>query len=747
MDLATALDLNLEDQQEAKFMALRSLHGKKIKQLMLSIETKEKEIAKLKLLGKDSRRTQMIQALRNKIKDMELTMDVMKEEIGKVRKSPQTKEEVNDFVIRKTVGGPKRFRPQTREEMENRILELEKKVSRGGKGGGSVSGGPSIASQARSIAGARDALTSIAGKQGINLGGIAEDNGPESETMKRDDSSSLSKIAQLMEEINGLRSALDVSEGNCELQKEEVARLRKSNSDLAAEAEEVSYYKTQCNEVESGKESILEEMVIIQRKMAEVVEENSILKTNSNTELEMVQAELDALQTHCEKLLNQNASLLKKLGDLEEELDEAHHQSGIASAMSQQAVSGSAQSAQQAAETEKKMARLQDKLKQSDILISSLQADNQQIMQLKSQLRERNNVIKSQSKKLGELGSSRENSRSPTRAGAAVVPDTPDNTGPAQTEIIAQLKSKLRDTEAENERLGNALTAASRRLNSPDRRANPNPGAAVASVGAEGGGAPPGSPRDKDLSKIKGLQLKLKEAEDEIEHLNGEVNRQKQENADFAQASDEEKEMLRGALADADAALQHAEQELSEVNKALRKEKKKVSALQEEVDGEEDGKGKGKGKDDDENDAFYAVEEVTQSVLETYRTVLDHYTSVMEASLSDSKLFRKVISKAPLPLSFLSDVEASLSQIVNQKQPDEEETGYHDMNVGCEKGLVALRGLLGDIQKADGSADIPGVNLSPGGSGAAGRGSPINSPLVNSRPGSRGGSRKGSPRL
>ena len=95
--VATALDLNLEDQQEAKFMALRTLHGKKIKQLMLSIETKEKEIAKLKLLGKDSRRTQMIQALRNKIKDMELTMDVMKEEIGKVRKSPQTKEEVNDL--------------------------------------------------------------------------------------------------------------------------------------------------------------------------------------------------------------------------------------------------------------------------------------------------------------------------------------------------------------------------------------------------------------------------------------------------------------------------------------------------------------------------------------------------------------------------------------------------------------------------------------------------------------------------
>ena len=37
MDLATALDLSLEDQQEAKFNALRTLHGKKIKQLMLEV--------------------------------------------------------------------------------------------------------------------------------------------------------------------------------------------------------------------------------------------------------------------------------------------------------------------------------------------------------------------------------------------------------------------------------------------------------------------------------------------------------------------------------------------------------------------------------------------------------------------------------------------------------------------------------------------------------------------------------------
>ena len=64
MDLATALELNLDYEQEAKFNALKTLQMKKIKQLMVSIDSKDKEIAKLKILGKDNRRSQMIEALK-----------------------------------------------------------------------------------------------------------------------------------------------------------------------------------------------------------------------------------------------------------------------------------------------------------------------------------------------------------------------------------------------------------------------------------------------------------------------------------------------------------------------------------------------------------------------------------------------------------------------------------------------------------------------------------------------------------
>ena len=37
---------------------------------------------------------------------------------------------MNNFIIKKTIGGPKRFRPKSREELENELKELEIKYKR-----------------------------------------------------------------------------------------------------------------------------------------------------------------------------------------------------------------------------------------------------------------------------------------------------------------------------------------------------------------------------------------------------------------------------------------------------------------------------------------------------------------------------------------------------------------------------------------------------------------------------------------
>ena len=627
-------------------------------------------------------------------------------------------------MIRKTVGGPKRFRPLTREEMENKIMDLEKRVARGGgRGGGSVSGGPSIASQARSISGARDALTNIAGRQGINVNsGGPETNGGGNGEGGGD--GGLSKIAQLMEEINGLRSALDVSEGNCELQKEEVARLRKRNSDLAADVEEINFLKMQVRDVEASKIDLLEEMTLVQRKMTEVAEENAVLKTNSHTELEQAQAELDALQMHCEKLLTQNASLLKKLGEMEEELDNAHHSSGMANVASKQAYAGSSAAAAQAQELEKKLARANDKLKQSEQLIVSLQQDNSQILNLKSQLREKNNQIKEQSKALADYGS-RDNSISPVRGvgviggaigggGSPNYTGTGPNSGPTkgrpgplslstesaggflsssldkdQSEVASQLKSKLKDTEAENARLGQALTAAQRKLDLLQKTSPQKHGAEAAAGDDEDG---PVSPRDKDMSKIKGLQKKLREANDEIDHLNGII--------DGHQAKEDERAALQSNLKQTELALKVALEDLAASKKALKKEKRKSSGSTSPRSGRSSPNPATKATDDG---GYATIPQAAAKIHEVVSLLFKHYFTILEVALDEDNV-KKLTRRAPVPRVLATAAENALQLIVTMKEPEEdqemEKMAYH-VYQALTSDLATLVTLVGDVSAAE----------------------------------------------
>lgn len=70
----------------------------------------------------------MIPLFRQKIKEQELTIDVLKHALCKADRAPMTMKQVDEFIIRQTLGGPKRFRPASREEMELRIASLEQQL-------------------------------------------------------------------------------------------------------------------------------------------------------------------------------------------------------------------------------------------------------------------------------------------------------------------------------------------------------------------------------------------------------------------------------------------------------------------------------------------------------------------------------------------------------------------------------------------------------------------------------------------
>ena len=235
MDMATALELPLESEQEAKFQALKNLQAKKIKYLMSSIDAKDKELAKLKVLGKDNRRTQMIQALRNKLRDQELVSDVVKAELS--IRNEMSPDEVNAYIMRKTLGGPKRFRPLTREELENKISELEKKLKRADnapKSAGNAQQTNATSSSSNNVAVAVSRLTN-------NSGGNSDD---------------LSTMAKLADEVQNLRIILDSKDATIEQQKEDVSRLRARNSELRISDEELDFQDRNSRELKTAYDQV-----------------------------------------------------------------------------------------------------------------------------------------------------------------------------------------------------------------------------------------------------------------------------------------------------------------------------------------------------------------------------------------------------------------------------------------------------------------------------------------------------------
>lgn len=110
-----------------KVMALRNLHQQKVRILMKTINGQKSEIEKLKRATKEAKMAKKVQSQARKLKEMEVTVDVCKEKLlNKNGGSFESLEQVNDFILKKTCGAPLRFRPKTREKLQNEIAELEK---------------------------------------------------------------------------------------------------------------------------------------------------------------------------------------------------------------------------------------------------------------------------------------------------------------------------------------------------------------------------------------------------------------------------------------------------------------------------------------------------------------------------------------------------------------------------------------------------------------------------------------------
>lgn len=304
-DLATSLDIKLSDEQETKFQALKMMYAMKCRSLMSSIDAKDKEIVKLKVLGKDNRRTQMIEALKTKIRECELVLDVVKTELSS--RAEMSPEQVSELIIRKTLGGPKRFRPLTREEMELKISDLEKKIKRN-----------NISTTFLNDKTSDTNIAQVSSKVTQNITKDIRDN-----TINSD---YLVKIDDLSQEVTSLKISLNNSNNLIEKYKEEIIRLRKRNSELCVSEEQTDYQEKIYNEQKEKYQLLSKELIETTNNLAIHIQELMQLRAKSDFDIELLELDKETLQEKYEQLLNQNTVLLKKLATYEIEL-ESHNNS------------------------------------------------------------------------------------------------------------------------------------------------------------------------------------------------------------------------------------------------------------------------------------------------------------------------------------------------------------------------------------------------------------------------------------
>jgi hypothetical protein len=329
-DMATALELPVDLENEAKFVALKNLHGKKLRLLMSSLDNKEKEIEKLKAMSKDNRRSQMIQDLKTQIKELELINDVVKEEL--TRRTETSLEEINQQIIRKTLGGPKRFRPPTHEEMELKIMELEKKLAKKPNVRESLTGVPITGVRTSQVAESKldylNASSSPTAKRTAPGNGVNDDfkannplyrNNQHNMTANTDlTGNPLLDTSIILEENHRLKSLLHGKETLINNQRDEIIRLRARNTELVTAEEEMTFYEKQYQELTTENELLIQQLDTITQQLA--VAEESIQKLQQDELIIHQQDTLEKqeLQEQCEQLLYQNNSLIKQLKENEE---------------------------------------------------------------------------------------------------------------------------------------------------------------------------------------------------------------------------------------------------------------------------------------------------------------------------------------------------------------------------------------------------------------------------------------------
>jgi len=389
LDMATALDLTMNEENEAKFMALKNLYSKKLKSLMNSIDVKDREIAKYKILDKAGPQAKVIQELKKKVRTQETINDILKKELTKV--SDKTEEQINEDIIRITLAGPERFRPLSREELENKIVELERKVNKKLVSSNNNSSNSNINNQSES--------------RNDFKGGDAKDDAQPKRIVKENSVSKLDEIGRfvdLVETIDGLRRTVSAKNHIIDAQKDEIMKLKSRNAQLVVSEERLEDQGEQLSKWLQERARLLSD---IEAKTKRIVElDHSLGQTRSEQVLEneIQRTEIASMHKQIDKYKQQVTTMLANIAALE--LSQEEKLSDIVRARDATSrIESAAYSKDSVIKSlEERLKRQDEKSKMLEKKVVSLERDLTQVDALRDQLRDKNIVIRDLNRVLGE---------------------------------------------------------------------------------------------------------------------------------------------------------------------------------------------------------------------------------------------------------------------------------------------------------------------------------------------------------
>jgi hypothetical protein len=402
------LDAALSDPAtESKFLALKKLNAKKVKTLMAQIDLNQSEIHDMKVQGKDNVRTRIIQGMKNKIAFEDTVLDYLKAEYAKQLSIPVV--QLDDAVMRMTIGGPKRFRPMARADIEAKINETDRRIklkSATSKvtDNSSVMGTNST-SRRRNAAAARIA-------EEVDGDGTGNSRAQKAILVKlsEDIKKSKQEVAIKAQKIDGLSRVL----------KNLKAKLTERNSDASANGNSTSGLigntPSPVSAIPPGAEVMRNSALKLQNALRDLgVAEEELLqaKLNAMMQDEQMQLEIDRLETLHADALRQHMVILRHMAELETQLDVVMH-GGTGAIHSSLAKSAEAAALNSLAGPKgsvlsgddyrlERCRSLQEQLDESQRACAALEPKAEEADRLRKLLRERNEDIREVRRSMQEL--------------------------------------------------------------------------------------------------------------------------------------------------------------------------------------------------------------------------------------------------------------------------------------------------------------------------------------------------------